>query len=101
ALAGCGALYSSANDLLRYANVYLQTNDERMAEAAHLARTVHFTDKKEKARVGLGWQVRKMNGEDIVWHNGGTGGFRSFFAFSKGKKGGVFGLGKLTVCGGG
>jgi CubicO group peptidase (beta-lactamase class C family) len=97
ALAGCGALYSSANDLLRYANVYLQTTDERMAEAADLATTVQFTDKKEKVRVGLGWQVRKMNHEDIVWHNGGTGGFRSFLAFSKEKKRAIVVLSNSTM----
>ena len=32
-------------------------------------------------RVGMGWVIREIDGTDIVWHNGGTGGFSSFAAF--------------------
>ena len=86
ALAGCGALYSSANDLLRYANVFLGSTDTGLADAADLATTVQFTDKKENARIALAWQVLEINCEDIFWHNGVTGGFRSFLAFNKEKR---------------
>lgn len=29
-------------------------------------------------RIGLGWITSDVNGRTITWHNGGTGGFRSF-----------------------
>jgi len=32
--------------------------------------------------IGLGWIWTKLPGGDMWWHNGGTGGFRSFVAFS-------------------
>jgi CubicO group peptidase (beta-lactamase class C family) len=44
---------------------------------------------KEQARrhafggVGLGWMRTDRHGDRIVWHNGGTGGFRSFFGYSE------------------
>jgi len=97
ALAGCGALYSSANDLLRYSNVYLQGSEGPMGEAADMATTVQFRDKKEKTRIGLGWQIRKMSGEEIFWHNGGTGGFRTFLAFNKEKKRAIVVLSNSTM----
>ncbi|HZA05532.1 MAG TPA: serine hydrolase, partial [Propionibacteriaceae bacterium] len=31
---------------------------------------------------GLGWFRTRLRGGDMWWHNGGTGGFRSFAAFS-------------------
>lgn len=33
--------------------------------------------------VGLGWMRSERAGERIVWHNGGTGGFRSFIGYSE------------------
>lgn len=32
--------------------------------------------------VGLGWMLSTSNQEEIVWHNGGTGGFRSYVGFN-------------------
>lgn len=96
-LAGCGAFYSSANDLLRYASIYLQCPDEQMAEATDLAKTVHFQNKKGKVRIGLGWQLLKVNEEEIVWHDGGTGGFRTFLAFNKEKKRAIVVLSNSTM----
>ncbi len=31
--------------------------------------------------VALGWHIFTTNGKEIVWHNGGTGGYRSFMGF--------------------
>ena len=38
-------------------------------------------------KVGLGWLVRTLDdGRRIVWHNGGTGGFRTWMGFDKGRR---------------
>jgi hypothetical protein len=34
-------------------------------------------------RVGLGWHISKGAEGDIIWHNGGTGGYRTFAGFVK------------------
>jgi hypothetical protein len=31
--------------------------------------------------IALGWHVLRPNAREIVWHNGGTGGYRSFLGF--------------------
>jgi tetratricopeptide (TPR) repeat protein len=33
--------------------------------------------------VGLGWHVLKGKNGDVIWHNGGTGGYRAFAGFVK------------------
>src|SRR5690606_1482727 len=32
----------------------------------------------EAMRIGLGWHIRRASDRDIVWHNGGTGGYATF-----------------------
>jgi hypothetical protein len=39
-------------------------------------------------RIGLGWHVR-ANGHRIVWHNGGTGGYRSWAGYDPARRIGV------------
>ena len=36
--------------------------------------------------VGMNWLIRKMDGKEIVWHNGGTGGYRTWLGFDKSRK---------------
>ena len=31
--------------------------------------------------VALGWHIRTCSNREIVWHSGGTGGFRSFMSY--------------------
>jgi D-alanyl-D-alanine-carboxypeptidase/D-alanyl-D-alanine-endopeptidase len=31
--------------------------------------------------MALGWHINKTDGKEVVWHNGGTGGYRSFMGF--------------------
>jgi len=42
--------------------------------------------------IALGWHVRTIEGKEIVWHNGGTGGFRSFMGFDPSARTGVVAL---------
>ncbi|MCB1581982.1 MAG: serine hydrolase domain-containing protein [Marinicella sp.] len=70
ALAGAGALRSSITDLLAYGVAYLEQSDS-LKKAMNIATTAHY--QQDKLRVGLGWHIN----DDIIWHNGGTGGFRS------------------------
>ena len=34
-------------------------------------------------QIGMGWVIRTDNGKSIHWHNGGTGGFRTFAGFDQ------------------
>ena len=39
--------------------------------------------------IAYGWFIQTKNGNSIVWHNGGTGGYRSFTGFDPKAKRGV------------
>ena len=81
ALAGAGALRSTANDLLTFLAANL--GDTKTALAAPMAAMLvprHATD-TPGTEVALGWHISKIGEHEIVWHSGGTGGYRSFMGF--------------------
>ena len=39
--------------------------------------------------VALGWHVFTANGRDIIWHNGGTAGYRTFIGYDPKARTGV------------
>ncbi len=45
-------------------------------------------------RIGLGWVTRRGHGRELHWHNGGTGGYRSFLGFDLESRTGVVVLSK-------
>ncbi|NJM44960.1 MAG: serine hydrolase [Alkalinema sp. RU_4_3] len=92
-LAGAGALRSSANDLLKFlaANLDLQPSPINASLQKTHALQQH-TDSPKRA-IALGWHLRTEKGPEIIFHNGGTGGFRSFIGFSNKQRLGVVVLG--------
>lgn len=79
-LAGAGALRSNVEDML----VFVAAN-ARAPESA-LERSMHDSHEIQKSinaemGIGLNWHVQHVGDETIVWHNGGTGGFRTFIGF--------------------
>ena len=88
ALAGAGALRSTASDLAAF-----------LAAAAGLARTpldsaFRMTeaiqgDAGPGMRIGLGWHVLGRDTATVYWHNGGTGGYHSFIGFDPRRRIGV------------
>ena len=79
-LAGAGALRSTVNDMLKFVSANL-------AAAGPLAPALHLTHESRRSigtpdgSIGLAWLLRRGFGSEIVWHNGGTGGFHSFLGF--------------------
>ncbi|MBU1534456.1 beta-lactamase family protein [Myxococcota bacterium] len=80
ALAGAGSLYSTGDDLLRFARLHLLEGHphRRLLDAARRPLAT-----RRGGHVGSGWM---LDDSGWVWHNGGTGGFRSHLAFHKKKK---------------
>lgn len=86
-MAGAGALRSSAYDMLRYLRAQLEP--DRTPLAAAIARTRVLTEPHRRHTIGLGWMRTRMPAGDLWWHNGGTGGFRSFAGFCPQRKRGA------------
>ena len=74
ALAGAGALRSTANDILKLAAASLGDDDRPVVKAIHEAWKPHY-GKPGEIGVGLGWHIAR----DGVsrWHNGQTAGYSS------------------------
>ena len=88
ALAGCGAILSDATDLLKFIEANLGPANSGISRAFQNMQTCHF--KGFANSVGLGWQLTDtVEGLSIIWHNGGTGGYRSFVGFDKTHQTGV------------
>jgi len=81
-LQGAGAIRSSVRDMLKFvaANMGLTETALRPAMRLQLQEPRRPTDSPNQF-VLLGWHVNTKHGTDIIWHNGGTGGYRSFCGF--------------------
>lgn len=81
-LAGAGALRSTANDLLTFLAANLGYVKSSLAPAmASMLATRRPMNASGSGEIGLGWLIIKASGNEIVWHNGGTGGYRSFMGY--------------------
>jgi serine-type D-Ala-D-Ala carboxypeptidase/endopeptidase len=96
ALAGAGALRSSANDLLTFlaANLGYVKTPLAAAMAAQLSIRRPASTAME---IAYGWFVTTKNGKSYLWHNGGTGGYRSFIAFEPEARAGVVVLSNFST----
>lgn len=75
AYAPAGCICSDATDLLAFAKMNLYDEKSYLRCSHRKQASDKFID------IGLGWMIEKD--DDIVWHNGRTGLFHTFLAFSK------------------
>ncbi len=102
ALAGAGALRSSANDLLTFLSAELGYTNTPLAPAMARMLTVRHATGNPGLQIALAWHILtpKDNQPEIVWHNGGTSGFRSSVGFDQKRRIGVVVLSNaFTVAG--
>jgi len=79
-LTGAGGLVSNAEDMMKFMIAQLTPSNTQLSKAFGLTHTIRADAGAMK--IGYGWHIRD---EKIVWHNGGTGGFRSFAGFDQSK----------------
>ena len=88
ALAGCGAIRSDADDLLKFVEANLNKTNAEIYKVLNETQKNHF--KTFTGGIGLGWQIENEIEEiTLNWHNGGTGGYVSFVGFDKQNQVGV------------
>jgi CubicO group peptidase (beta-lactamase class C family) len=81
-LAGAGALRSNANDMLKFIRAVLGQAPSPLAPAMAAMMKERRSAGAPTMEIGLGWMVLKALGPDLIWHNGGTGGYRSFLGYN-------------------
>jgi CubicO group peptidase (beta-lactamase class C family) len=97
-LAGAGALRSSVHDMLTFLEAFLGYRESPLAPAMKAMLEVHRP--AGEAMIGLGWLIKSTDGPEIVWHNGGTAGFRSFAGYDPKARTGVVVLANAFTQGG-
>jgi len=84
-LEGCGALRSSARDLLIFLSAEMGLKKSRLYPAMELTQEPQFLvnlSSEKIHRIGLGWLIPQEK-PDIRWHDGATGGYCSFVGFDR------------------
>lgn len=96
-LAGAGALRSTVNDLLKFLSANTGITQTQLSKAMETTQVGRHKIKPTKS-VAMGWHIQDPNfpGDSIVWHNGGTGGYRSYMGFNKKHRVGVVILSNST-----
>ncbi|MEP5611724.1 MAG: serine hydrolase [Cyclobacteriaceae bacterium] len=81
-LAGAGAIRSSTSDMITFISANMGLNESPLLPSMELSHTIRHS-KAGTMRVGLAWHIKKGAKGDVIWHNGGTGGYRAFAGFVK------------------
>jgi len=88
--AGAGGLRSTGVDMLKYLQANMHPEGQPIEHALRESHRELFHE-RAKLAFGMNW-VRSPNGrlnQTVIWHNGGTGGFRSYLGFTEDGRVGV------------
>ncbi len=78
ALPGAGALRSSANDILTFLAANLGYNKTPLAAAMAAEVSIRRPTGAPDMQIAYAWRIQTKNGNSIIWHSGGTGGYRTY-----------------------
>jgi CubicO group peptidase (beta-lactamase class C family) len=87
--AGAGALRSTMGDMLVFAKANLGWAPNQTPEVARLMKAIAASHERRKPTtmpdmsIAMNWIIRRVGDREIVWHNGGTGGYRTWMGFDK------------------
>ncbi len=82
--AGAGALRSTVNDMLTYVRAHADSTSIPLGATLATTHGERRAGPVPRMTVGLAWhRLKTPAGRTLVWHNGGTGGYRSFAGFDE------------------
>lgn len=88
-LSGAGALRSDINDMSIYLKANMGLIETDLNAAIQLSHEKRFNAPAVDGSVGLAWFTETLGDKSVTWHNGGTGGFRTYMGFDTTHKRGV------------
>lgn len=97
ALAGAGALRSTAGDMTKFLAATLDTAASPLGSALERTQLLRHAADRPGNSIGLGWHIVDLFGSTITWHNGGTGGYRAYIGFDDARDRGVVVLSNSVV----
>ncbi len=97
AMAGAGALRSDADDLLKFVAANLGLAQSPLTATLRATQQVRNDAGSPTSDIALAWHIAKRHGPPLIWHNGGTGGYRSFVGFEPTRQWGVVVLSDAAI----
>lgn len=85
-LAGAGAIRSTTIDMLKFAAANLHPERGPLQRAMATAQEVRAPVAPPRVMIGLNWMIQREGADTIVWHNGGTGGYRTFLGLEPSRR---------------
>jgi serine-type D-Ala-D-Ala carboxypeptidase/endopeptidase len=79
-LAGAGALRSDMNDMLDFVDANMGDPTSDLERSMRTSHDVHASAGGGNS-IGLNWIMQAVGDDRVIWHNGGTAGFRTFAGF--------------------
>lgn len=96
-LAGAGGIRSTVNDLLVFLDASIGAKPSPLAPAMKAMLAKRWPGASPRAAIGLGWMVLTTPSGEIVFHDGGTGGFRTAMAYDPARRRGAVVLANAAV----
>lgn len=81
-LAGAGALRSNIRDMTKFLAANMGLSDSPIVSIMEQCHREQFVLSNRVLSVGLGWILSHQDDHKIIWHNGATGGFRTYLGFN-------------------
>jgi CubicO group peptidase (beta-lactamase class C family) len=88
-LPGGGGLRSNMNDMLTFAEANLGLIKTEMFPAMEITHILRAKKDGNDTYTTMGWTLSNDNGKNILFKDGGTGGYRTFIGIDKNNKVGV------------
>jgi CubicO group peptidase (beta-lactamase class C family) len=89
ALAGAGGLRSSTRDMVRFMAANIGFVDTPLSATLRETYGERTETGEPELYIAFGWHISTKHETTLIWHNGGTGGYRSFCGFDPARKVGV------------
>lgn len=97
-VAGAGALRSTVNDMLAFLSAQLGHAPSALTPVMQSLLSERRPTTSATLDIALAWHILKTSrGGEIVWHNGGTGGYRSYVGFDPQSRAGVVVLSNMST----
>jgi CubicO group peptidase (beta-lactamase class C family) len=96
-LAGAGALRSTANDILTFLAANLGSVKTPLAQAMADEVSVRRSAGAPDMEIAYAWHIQTKDGNSIIWHNGGTGGYRTYMGYDPKARAGVVVLANIST----
>jgi CubicO group peptidase (beta-lactamase class C family) len=100
AFAGAGALRSDVSDMLTFVAANLGYADSPLAKPMAAMTKVRRPGPLNDIEIALAWHITHRGDREIIWHNGGTGGYRSWIGFDPKPRVGVVVLSNMSTAAG-